>query len=386
MEFATKALHIGQAADPTSGATILPISMSTTFTQEAVGIHKGYEYSRTGNPTRDALEACLASLEGGKHCSAFSSGSAATAAVLSILKPGDRIVVGDDIYGGTFRQLERVYRPLGITVEYVDQTSTAEFDAALSRGARLAWVETPTNPLLKLADIEALVKIARKADVPLIVDNTFASPYLQNPLVLGASAVVHSTTKYINGHSDVVGGAVITSSDEIASQVKFYQNAAGGVPSPLDAWLTLRGLKTLELRMKRHCENAQAVAEFLETQPTVSEVFYPGLPSHPQYVLAKRTLTRGFGGMVSFRLRGGSDDVKAVNDFVSRLAIISFGESLGGVESLLCHPATMTHAALPAEKRAAYGIDDGLLRLSVGIEAVSDLISELDFALQSSSR
>jgi cystathionine beta-lyase/cystathionine gamma-synthase len=381
MEFATKALHIGQAPDPVSGATILPITMSTTFTQEGVGVHKGFEYSRTGNPTRDALEACLAALEGGTYCSAFSSGSAATAAVLSILRPGDRVVAGDDIYGGTYRQLERIYRPLGITVDYVDQTSVSEFDAALAKGAALAWIETPTNPLLKLADIEALAKIAKKRGVPLIVDNTFASPYLQNPLSLGAAAVVHSTTKYINGHSDVVGGAVISLSEEIAGPVKFYQNASGGVPSPLDAWLTLRGLKTLELRMKKHCENAQALADFLETQPMVSKVFYPGLKSHPQHDLARRTLVRGFGGMVSFRLRGGTDEIETVNNFVSRLSIISFGESLGGVESLLCHPASMTHASIPLEKRLKYGIDDGLLRLSVGIEDVDDLIKDIEAAL-----
>lgn len=291
-------------------------------------------------------------------------------------------MAGDDIYGGTFRQLERVYRPLGITVDYVDQTSLSDFDAALAKGARLAWIETPTNPLLKLADIEVLAKIAEKRGVPLVVDNTFASPYLQNPLGLGAAAVVHSTTKYINGHSDVVGGAVISSIDEIAGAVKFYQNAAGGVLSPLDAWLTLRGLKTLELRMRKHCENAQAIAEFLEIKPMVSGVLYPGLPSHPQHALAKRTLTRGFGGMISFRIAGG---VPAVDRLVSGLSIISFGESLGGVESLLCHPATMTHASLPAEKRAAYGIDDGLLRLSVGIEDVADLVQELGIALDSLS-
>jgi cystathionine gamma-synthase/cystathionine gamma-lyase len=301
--------------------------------------------------------------------------------VLSILRPGDRVVAGDDIYGGTYRQLERIYRPLGITVDYVDQTSVSEFDAALAKGAALAWIETPTNPLLKLADIEALAKIAKKRGVPLIVDNTFASPYLQNPLSLGAAAVVHSTTKYINGHSDVVGGAVISLSEEIAGPVKFYQNASGGVPSPLDAWLTLRGLKTLELRMKKHCENAQALADFLETQPMVSKVFYPGLKSHPQHDLARRTLVRGFGGMVSFRLRGGTDEIETVNNFVSRLSIISFGESLGGVESLLCHPASMTHASIPLEKRLKYGIDDGLLRLSVGIEDVDDLIKDIEAAL-----
>lgn len=378
MHFSTIAIHEGQGADKTSGATILPITMSTTFTQEAVGTNKGYEYSRTGNPTRDALEKCLASLEGGRFCSAFSSGSAATAAVLSMLKPGDRVVAGDDIYGGTYRQFERMYRPLGIQIDYFDQTSAERFEEALALGAKLAWIETPTNPLLKLADIEALADVAARYGVPLIVDNTFASPYLQNPLKFGASAVVHSSTKYINGHSDVVGGAVVTSNDQIMEQVKFYQNAAGAVPSPFDSWLTLRGLKTLELRMKRHCENAQIIAEHLAANPMVDKVLYPGLPSHPQYNLATKTLKRGFGGIVSFRIPGG---LRAVDQLVSKLSIISFGESLGGVESLLCHPATMTHASLPAQKRAAYGIDDGLLRLSVGIEEVSDLISELDSAL-----
>ncbi len=382
MNFSTIAIHEGQGADQISGATILPITMSTTFTQEAVGSNKGYEYSRTGNPTRDALEKCLASLEGGSRCSAFSSGSAATAAVLSILKPGDRIVAGDDIYGGTYRQFERIYRPLGIQIDYFDQASVKGFAEALAPGAKLAWIETPTNPLLKLADIEALADTAARRGVPLVVDNTFASPYLQNPLMSGASAVVHSSTKYINGHSDVVGGVVISSNDQIMEQVKFYQNAAGAVPSPFDAWLTLRGLKTLELRMKRHCESAQIIAEHLAANPAVTEVFYPGLPSHPQYGLAVKTLKRGFGGMISFRIAGGAP---AVDRLVSGLSIISFGESLGGVESLLCHPATMTHAALPADKRILYGIDDGLLRLSVGIEDVADLVNELDFALDSLS-
>lgn len=383
MNFSTIAIHEGQGADPASGATILPITMSTTFTQKAIGVHKGYEYSRTGNPTRDALEKCLAALEGGKSCAAFSSGSAATAAVLSILKPGDRIVAGDDIYGGTYRQFERIYRPLGIKIDYFDQTSARGFEEALASGARLAWIETPTNPLLKLADIEALADIAAQREVPLVVDNTFASPYLQNPLVLGASAVVHSSTKYINGHSDVVGGAVVSSDDRIMEQVKFYQNAAGAVPSPFDAWLALRGLKTLELRMKRHCESARIIAEHLAANPAVVKVLYPGLPSHPQYELAGKTLKRGFGGMISFKVAGGAP---AVDRLVSRLSIISFGESLGGVESLLCHPATMTHASLQAEKRAASGIDDGLLRLSVGIEDAEDLIGELDFVLRDSPR
>ncbi len=382
MNFATKSIHEGQSADKTTGATILPITMSTTFTQTAIGNHKGYEYSRTGNPTRDALETCLASLEGGIRGAAFSSGSAATAAVLSMLKPGDRIVAGDDIYGGTYRQFERIYRPLGIRIDYFDQTSARGFEEALAPGAKLAWIETPTNPFLKLADIEALADIASQRGTVLVVDNTFASPYLQNPLMLGASAVVHSSTKYINGHSDVVGGIVVSSNEQIMEQVRFYQNAAGAILSPFDAWLTLRGLKTLELRMERHCESAQIIAEHLSANPSVTKVFYPGLPSHPQHELAAKTLKRGFGGMISFRISGGAP---AVDRLVSKLSIISFGESLGGVESLLCHPATMTHASLPAEKRILYGIDDGLLRLSVGIEDVSDLARELDSALDSLS-
>lgn len=377
MKFATLAIHAGQDSDPQTGATIIPLHMSSTFTQSGVGHHKGYEYSRSGNPTRQALETCLAALEGGTHCSAFASGSAASAAVLSMLRPGDRIVAGDDLYGGTYRQLERLYRPLGIGIEYVDSSSPENFVEA-ARGAAMAWIETPTNPLLRLADIEAIAAGLRRHGVPLVVDNTFASPWLQNPLALGASAVVHSSTKYINGHSDVVGGAVVTDDPRIAEAVGFHQNAAGAVPSPHDAWLTLRGLKTLELRMRRQCASAMLLAEFLAGHPAVAAAIYPGLPSHPQHGLARATLARGFGGMVSFRLRGG---IEAVNRLVSRLAIISFAESLGGVESLLCHPASMTHASIPEARRRSIGIDEGLLRLSVGIEDPEDLVSELDLAL-----
>ncbi len=379
MNFATQAIHAGQGADPSTGATVIPIHPSTTFTQRAIGEHQGFEYSRTGNPTRAALESCLAALEGAKHGVAFASGSAAGAAVLSQLRPGDHLIAGEDLYGGTYRQLERLYRPLGVETTYVDLRHTDDLGAAFTPRTRLLWLETPTNPLLQLADIAALAAEAEARGVPVVVDNTFATPYLQQPLRLGATLVVHSTTKYIGGHSDVVGGAVLTNSDAWAEKLRFYQNAAGAVPSPFDAWLTLRGVKTLALRMARHCDNALRLAHFLAAHPAVAAVYYPGLPSHPQHALALRQMPQGRGGMLSFVPRGG---VAAAERFIARTRIISFAESLGGVESLLCHPATMTHAAIPAEERARRGISDALLRLSVGIEDAEDLQAEIAAALE----
>ncbi len=380
MRFATKAIHVGQAADPATGATVVPIYQTSTYTQEEIGRHKGYEYSRTGNPTRAALEQCLASLEEGDYGLAFASGLAATSAVLSILRPGDHMVAAADLYGGTYRLFEQVYRPMGISFTYVDGRDPGQFDQAITATTKLVWVETPTNPLLQLVDIQAVAEICRALGVVLAVDNTFATPYFQRPLALGADIVVHSTTKYIGGHSDVVGGAVVTSNEDIYRAVKFYQNAAGGVPGPFDAWLTLRGLKTLAVRMRQHEENAFQVAEYLAQHPLVEVVYYPGLADHPQHELAKKQMS-GFGGMVTFLLRGGRDEA---NRFVKSLQFFSFAESLGGVESLACYPPTMTHGSIPVEERESRGITDGLIRLSVGIEDIEDLIADLDRALQAS--
>jgi cystathionine gamma-lyase len=374
--FSTRAIHAGQDADPATGATVVPIYATSTYTQEAPGKHKGYEYSRSGNPTRTALEKCLASLEGGERGLAFASGLAASTAVLSVLRPGDEVVAASDLYGGTYRLLERVFKPWGLVTRYTDDPRPAGFEALLSPRTKLVWIETPTNPLLQLLDIAAIAELAHKHGAVLAVDNTFASPYLQLPLSLGADLVVHSTTKYLGGHSDVVGGAVIGRS-ELLTPIAFYQNAAGGVPGPFDAYLTLRGLKTLEVRMQRHCDNARRLASWLVEQPQVERVYYPGLASHPGHELAKRQM-RDFGGMLSLRLKGGTE---AARRFMARTKLFSLAESLGGVESLLCHPATMTHASIPADIRIARGVDDALLRLSVGIEDAGDLQEDLRQAM-----
>jgi cystathionine gamma-lyase len=374
--FATRAIHAGQDADPATGATVVPIYATSTYTQEAPGRHKGYEYSRSGNPTRAALEACLASLEGGERGLAFASGLAATTAVLSILKPGDEVAAAADLYGGTFRLLERVFKPWGLMARYTEDSSPAGFTRILTDKTRLVWIETPTNPLLQILDIAALAELAHESGAWLAVDNTFASPYLQQPLRLGADLVVHSTTKYLGGHSDVIGGAVIGSS-ALLQPIAFYQNAAGGVPGPFDSWLTLRGIKTLAVRMERHCANARRLAAWLAQQPQVRKVYFPGLLSHPGHELA-RTQMRDFGGMISVSLHGGKE---AALRFLTRTKLFSLAESLGGVESLIGHPATMTHASIPAEIRSARGIDDGLVRLSVGIEDAEDLQEDLRQAL-----
>jgi len=379
---ATRAIHAGQEADPATGATITPVYLTSTYTQRGIGEDVRYEYSRTGNPTREALETCLASLEGAEHGLAFASGSAATAAVLSLLRPGDHVVAGDDLYGGTYRLFERVWRPLGISFSYVDARRPEAIAEALGEATRLVWIETPSNPLLRLADIAAVAGVTREAGVPLAVDNTFATPCFQNPLALGADIVVHSTTKYLGGHSDVVGGAVLTSDAELHEQMKFYQNSAGAVPGAFDAWLTLRGVKTLSVRMQRHALNALLLAAHLRDAAWARDVAYPGLRDHPQHELAARQM-RGFGGMVTFTLPGGRP---AADAFVRRLRLFSFAESLGGVESLVCHPATMTHAAIPPDERAARGISDGTLRLSVGIEDVGDLVADLEQAAATLAR
>jgi cystathionine beta-lyase/cystathionine gamma-synthase len=378
MKFATRAIHIGQEADPTTGATIVPIYQTSTYTQEAPGQHKGYEYSRTGNPTRAALEECVAALEGGEYGLAFASGLAATTAVMSLLSPGDHVVAGDDLYGGSYRLFDKVLQKSnGLDFTFVDTTDPEAVEKALRPETKLLWIETPTNPMLTLSDIQALSEMAHRRDALVAVDNTFASPYFQQPLSLGADIVVHSTTKYMGGHSDVVGGATVTSDTDLQERLAFYQNAAGAVPGPFDSWMVMRGLKTLAVRMRQHESNALAIAEFLQGHEQVATVNYPGLPSHPQHDLAKKQMT-GFSGMVSFTLKDGAEAAYAA---VQKTELFSFAESLGGVESLITHPATMTHAAIPKESREARGVTDGLLRLSVGIEDADDLIADLDSAI-----
>jgi cystathionine gamma-lyase len=374
--FSTRAIHVGQQADPATGATVVPIYATSTFTQEAPGRHKGYEYSRSGNPTRHALETCLASLEGGERGLAFASGLAASTAVLAILKPGDEVAAAADLYGGTFRLLERVFKPWGLISRYTDLASPDGFAGILSPATKLVWIETPTNPLLQVIDIAAVAELAHRHGALLVVDNTFASPYLQRPLEHGADLVVHSTTKYLGGHSDVVGGAVI-GPKALLEPIAFYQNAAGGVPGPFDSWLVLRGIKTLAVRMDRHCASARELALWLLRHPKIERVYYPGLENHPNHAVARRQMS-DFGGMISVRLKGGGTAAQAM---LARTRIFSLAESLGGVESLIGHPATMTHASIPAAVRAARGVDDGLVRLSVGIEDVGDLHADLEAAL-----
>jgi cystathionine gamma-synthase/cystathionine gamma-lyase len=380
VKFSTRAIHAGQDADPATGATIVPIYATSTYTQDEVGVHRGFDYSRTINPTRVALETQLASLEGAAFCSAFSSGMAATSAVLNLLSSGDHAVVTDDLYGGTYRLFTKVLSRYGLRFTFVDMNDLAAVRAALEPSTKLLWIETPTNPLLKVIDIAA-VNALKPAGAVTVVDNTFASPYFQSPLALGADAVVHSTTKYIGGHSDVVGGAVMANDAAIAETIRFHQNAVGGVPGPFDAFLTLRGAKTLALRMRAHESNARTVAEFLSSRDDVAKVYYPGLASHPQHEIAARQM-RGFGGMVSFVLRG--PEARAF-EFAKATALFSLAESLGGVESLLCHPARMTHGSIPREQRERRGITDGLLRLSVGIEDPDDLVDDLRHALDATA-
>jgi len=380
VKFATKAIHAGQGADPATGATIVPIYQTSTFTQEEIGRHKGYEYSRTGNPTRAALEQCLASLDEARYGLAFASGMAATATALSILRPGDHILAAADLYGGTYRYFERVSKPNGIGITYVDGRDSENFETALQPATRLIWIESPTNPLLQLVDIAAVSCICKAHKVWLAVDNTFATPFLQRPLALGADIAVYSTTKYIAGHSDSIGGALVLNDQTLFQQLKFHQNAAGGIPGPFDAWLTLRGVKTLAIRMRQHDYNAGEIAKFLQTHSQVEAVHYPGLPEHPQHLLAQKQMA-GFGGMVTFKIKGGRTQANA---FVKALRIFSFAESLGGVESLVCHPATMTHASMTVADRANRGITEGTLRLSAGIEDVDDLKADLDQALLAS--
>jgi cystathionine beta-lyase/cystathionine gamma-synthase len=375
--FSTRAIHAGQAPDAATGAVTVPIYQTSTFAQQAVGKHHGYEYARTGNPTRAALEACIAALEEGAHGLAFASGMAAESAIMQLLKPGDHTVATDDLYGGTYRLFRRVLEPMGLTFGFVDGTNLSSIERALTDKTRIVWVESPTNPLLKLIDIKAVSEIAHAKGAVVVVDNTFMSPYLQRPLTLGADIVVHSATKYLGGHSDLIGGTLAVNRDDLFQQLAFLQNAVGAVPGPMDAWLILRGLKTLAVRMREHDQNASRVAEFLSHHSKVERVYYPGLSSHPQHDLGKRQMS-GFGGMVSFEVKGGLEPARRV---VESTEWFTLAESLGGVESLIELPALMTHASIPPDTRRAHGVADGLIRISVGLEDVKDLISDLDRAL-----
>jgi cystathionine gamma-lyase len=375
MDFETRAIHDGQEPDPATGAVIVPIFQTSTYVQEAAGQTKGYEYSRTGNPTRAALETCLASLESAAHGFAFASGMAATTTVFHLLSPGDRIVCVNDVYGGTYRVFTKVYEPKGYHFEFVSAEDASERPADfLDERTRMVWVETPTNPLMSIVDLRAVTEAAHATGAFVVVDNTFATPYLQRPLELGADVVVHSTTKYLGGHSDVVGGFAGTNDPSIAERLAFLQNSLGAIPGPLDSWLVLRGLKTLAIRMRQHSANAQRIAEHLEIHPAVERVRYPGLESHPQHGLARSQMV-GFGGMISFDVAGSGQDALEV---VRSTSIWQLAESLGGVESLIEHPGVMTHASL---SESPYSIPENLIRLSVGIESVDDLIADLDGAL-----
>lgn len=372
--FSTRAIHVGQDPEATTGAVIVPIYQTSTFAQDAVGENKGYDYARSGNPTRTALETALAGLEDAKHGLAFASGLAAESTVALMLSAGDHVICGDDVYGGTFRLFDKVYKRHGIEFDYVDTSNTAAVEAAIKPNTKLIWIETPTNPLLKLADIAAISAAAKARGVLTLVDNTFATPYFQRPLDLGADITLYSTTKYLGGHSDVVGGALITNNTELYQKLKFLQNAAGGVPGPFDSWLVLRGIKTLAVRMRAHAANALAVAQYLEGHPLIERVIYPGLPSHPQHELAKRQM-RGFSGMISVIMKGGEADGRAL---VQNTKLFTLAESLGGVESLIELPAAMTHASVVG---SSLEVPTGLVRLSVGIEDEDDLIKDLERAL-----
>lgn len=376
----TRSVHAGQHADPATGAVMTPIYQTSTYVQEAPGVHKGYEYSRVSNPTRTALEEALALMEGAEHGICFSSGVAATDAIARCLRPGDHIVASNDLYGGTYRLFREIFGPMGIESSFVDMSVAENVEKSITPKTRLIWIETPTNPLVHLVDIARLSEIAHARGITVAVDNTFATPILQQPLALGADLVVHSTTKYIGGHSDVIGGAICTNSEEWAEKLRFLIKSAGAVPGPMDCFLTLRGVKTLQIRMLRHCENAGRIASFLEAHPAVSEVYYPGLVNNPGHDLANKQMS-GYGGMVSFLLT--DDRMEKAVAVLSGMQIFQLAESLGGVESLINHPATMTHGAIPAEERRAAGLQDTLIRLSVGIEDADDLIKDLSRVLDS---
>ncbi len=376
--FATQAIHAGQDPDPITGAVMTPVYLTSTYVQESPGKHRGYEYSRTDNPTRTAYQKCMAALEGGNFGLAFASGLAATGCVMQTLRSGDHVVCSDDVYGGTFRIFDKVFKNLGIEYSFVDLSDFAKAQAAFKPNTKMIWLESPTNPMLKILDIARLTKLAREKGAISIVDNTFMSPYFQKPLQLGADIVIHSVTKYLNGHSDVVGGVLVTNRKDLYDGLKFLQNAVGSVPGAMDCFLVMRGLKTLPVRMERHQQNAMKVAQFLESHSKVERVIYPGLASHPQYELAKKQMS-GAGGMMTFLLKGGLDEARR---FLENVKLFALAESLGGVESLIEHPAIMTHASVPLESRKALGILDNLVRVSCGIETESDLIADLENALR----
>lgn len=377
--FSTRAIHAGQQPDPTTGAIMTPVYLTSTYVQESPGVHKGWEYSRTHNPTRKAYENCIANLENGKFGFAFASGCAATTTILSMLKNNDHVIVMDDLYGGTFRLFDKVLRPLGLKFTFVDLTDSQNFLKSVQPDTKLVWLESPTNPTMKLADIQAIAKMAKEKNILTVVDNTFMSPVFQRPLDLGADIAVHSATKYLGGHSDMIGGVAVTNRADLAERLAFLSNSMGAIQSPFDSFLALRSLKTLPIRMKAHEANALKIADFLEKHPKVEKVIYPGLKSHPQHELAKKQMM-GFGGMITFYIKG---DLNSARKFLEKVEIFSLAESLGGVESLIEHPAIMTHASVPAEKRAELGISDTLIRLSVGIEDISDLIRDLENAFNS---
>ncbi len=375
--FATRAIHAGQISDPLSGAVMPPIYQTSTYAQEGLGNHKGYEYGRTHNPTRQALERCVASLEGGTHGFAFGSGLAALDTVLKLLSAGDHVIAGENLYGGSHRMMERIYGRFGLSFSFVDMRDPERVARAVTPSTRMVYGETPTNPMMFLADLEAIGHITQARGLLFVVDNTFATPYFQQPLGLGADIVLHSTTKYLNGHSDMIGGMLVTGREDLAEKLGFLQNAAGGVPGPMDCWLCLRGIKTLPLRMQRHDATGRELAAWLTRQPQVKQVYYPGLPDHPQYDLARRQM-RGFGGMISVEL----GDVDLARRVVEGTRIFTLAESLGGVESLIGHPASMTHAAVPLALRQSMGLTDSLIRLSCGIEEPEDLIADLEQAFK----
>lgn len=378
MKFNTRAIHAGQAPDPTTGAIMTPVYLTSTYVQESPGVHKGWEYSRTHNPTRKAYEDCIASLESGKYGFAFASGCAATTTIMHLLTSGDHVIAMDDMYGGTFRLFDKVLRHHGLEFSYADLTRVENVEKALKPNTKMIWIETPTNPTLKLADIKKISAMAAAKNILVVVDNTFMSPYFQRPLELGANIVVHSATKYIGGHSDVVGGVAVTNDKTIAERLQFLTNSMGGVQGAFDAFLALRSLKTLPLRMKAHAENAIKIAQYLEKHPQVERVVYPGLASHPQHELAKEQMS-GFGGMITFFIKGG---LPSARKFLESVEVFALAESLGGVESLVEHPAIMTHASVPPEQRKVLGIDDSLIRLSVGVEDIEDLLNDLDQAFK----
>ncbi|MEW6434714.1 MAG: cystathionine gamma-synthase [Myxococcota bacterium] len=378
MRFDTLAIHAGQHPDPSTGAIMTPVYFTSTYVQDGPGEHKGYEYSRTKNPTRSALEACLAALEGAKFGAAFASGCAAADMLMHLLEAGDHVVVSDDVYGGTFRLFDKVFKRQGLSFSFVDMTDPANIEKAITPKTKMLWVETPTNPMLKLCDLGRAAEIAKKHKLISVCDNTFMTPYFQRPLEFGFDIVTHSTTKYLNGHSDSVGGFTCTNDPALAERISFLQNAVGGVTGPMDSFLVLRGVKTLHLRMERHAQNAAKVADFLVKHPRVTKVTWPGLESHPQYALAKKQM-KGFGGMMTFEIKGG---LEAARKFLKAVKVFACAESLGGVESLIEHPAIMTHASIPKENREKLGISDGLIRLSVGIEDAQDLIDDLKQAFE----